>query len=276
MAFSLRSFLESIGIIRAPERGFTLPPQVIDILNKEAPVTPAAPIVAVAPKIVAPAVPTAPVVASITEVLAKVKDEEASLTLAKRSVAIIVGHDAMRPGAIFQSGPMKGTPEYTYNKKLAEHIQIYLTRRGCKSKIILRDKIGINGAYQQAAKFDANFIIELHFNSSADSAARGFEVLIGDNSPATIERTERKFIEVLRNKMLAHFNSRIRHANGVLEVRREDRGGGNVCAISSTPAVLIEPFFASNPDEATRFGNPAARETLGCLCGAAIIDALLW
>lgn len=158
MAISLRSFLESIGLLRTPERGFTLPQPVIDILNKEVPSeTPTQ------PKAAAPA--ATPTAGSITEVLAKVKAEEASQILAKRSVAIIVGHDAMRPGAIFQSGPMKGTPEHTYNKKLAQHIESYLFHRGCKSKIILRDKIGINGAYQQAAKFGANFIIELHFLS---------------------------------------------------------------------------------------------------------------
>lgn len=255
----LHDFLKSIGVIRVTEQKFTLPQPV----ENRAPTVPATPVVAT------------PAAGSVSEMLAKVKAAETLQVLEKKSVAIIVGHDAMRPGAIFQSGPMKGTPEYTYNKKLAEHIQDYLKYKGCKSKIIFRDKIGINGAYQQAAKFGADFIIELHFNSSGNPAAHGFEVLIGDNSPSAIERCERKFVEVLRNKMLAHFDSRIRHVNGVLEVRREDRGGGNVCAISSIPSVLIEPFFASNPSEAEKFGNPAARETLGNLCGAAIVDALL-
>jgi hypothetical protein len=48
--------------------------------------------------------------------------------------------------------------------------------------------------------------------------------------------------------------TRLRHGNGVLEVRKGNRGYWNIVR-TNMPAILSEPLFVSNPDEVALLKN---------------------
>lgn len=176
-----------------------------------------------------------------------------------KRIGIIVGHEEKRPGAVLQFGAMKGVPEYEYNTVIARLLQREITTAGGKSSIHFRDNIGIRGAYLQADKLNCDFIIELHFNSSADERASGVETLISTSNPySDVSKLEMRFAVAFANEIHAiggNVIGRKRGGNGALQVRKEDRGGQNVHVLQNTPTALIEPFFGSNAASCEIFGN---------------------
>ncbi len=176
-----------------------------------------------------------------------------------RRIGIIVGHEKKRPGAVLQFGAMKGTAEYNYNSVIARMVAKDIVDAGGKSSVHFRDTLGIRGAYLEADKLDCDFIIELHFNSSADERASGVETLISTSNPySDVSKLEMRFALAFADEVHAiggNVVGRKRGSNGVLQVRKEDRGGQNVHALQNTPTVLIEPFFGSNAASCEIFGS---------------------
>lgn len=174
-------------------------------------------------------------------------------------IGIIVGHEKNRPGAVLQFGAMKGMTEYEYNGTVARTIAKIIVDAGGKSSVHFRDVLGIRGAYLEADKLDCDFIVELHFNSSADERASGVETLISTNNPySDVSKLETRFAIAFADEIHAiggNVVGRKRGGNGVLQVRREDRGGQNVHVLQNTPTALIEPFFGSNAASCEIFGS---------------------
>lgn len=87
---------------------------------------------------------------------------------------------------------------------------------------------------------------EQHFNSHPQQTSSGIEILITDNaSPITI-----RWAELLAENFYKVLGTRLRHSNGILEIRKGNRGYGNL-AKATMPAILAEPLFISNPEEVT-------------------------
>lgn len=176
-----------------------------------------------------------------------------------KRIGIIVGHEKKRPGAVLQFGPLKGTAEYAFNSVVARMVAKDIVDAGGKSSIHFRDTLGIRGAYLQADKLDCDFIIELHFNSSDDERANGVETLISTSNPySDVSKLEMRFALAFSDEIHAiggNVVGRKRGGNGVLQVRKEDRGGQNVHTLQNTPTVLIEPFFGSNAASCEIFGS---------------------
>ena len=181
----------------------------------------------------------------------------ASGTLKDKRIAIIVGHVKGKPGAIIQHGPWKGLSEYGYNSAIAYMIAKKLETAGASGLVIFRDHIGIIGAYQKAREARADFVIELHFNSSADPQANGCETLISSVKTTASKREELFAIYFANaiNDIGGMSAGKRRHGNGILQVRREDRGGVNVNALTDIPCALIEPFFGSHPASCLLWGS---------------------
>lgn len=98
---------------------------------------------------------------------------------------------------------------------------------------------------QQTANHDkAICYYEQHFNSHLKTSSSGIEILIADNA----SDTTRRWAEILAEKFYEVLGTRLRHGNGILEVKRGSRGYWNL-ARTNMPAVLAEPLFVSNPDE---------------------------
>lgn len=181
----------------------------------------------------------------------------ASGSLTGKRIAIIVGHEKQKPGAVLQYGPWKGMAEYGYNSKLAYLISDALQAGDAKCGVIFRDRIGILGAYEKARMIRADFVIELHFNSSADPQANGCETLISSVKTTASKREELFAIYFANaiNDIGGISAGKRRHGNGILQVRREDRGGVNVNALTDIPCALIEPFFGSHPASCLLWGS---------------------
>lgn len=183
-----------------------------------------------------------------------------------RRIGIIVGHEKKRPGAVLQFGKLKGTPEYAYNSVVARILARDIVDAGGKSSIHFRDTLGIRGAYLEADKLNCDFIIELHFNSSEDERASGVETLISTSNPYNdVSKLEMRFALAFSDEIHAiggNVVGRKRGGNGVLQVRKEDRGGQNVHTLQNTPTVLIEPFFGSNAASCEVFGSLRGQEKI--------------
>lgn len=183
-----------------------------------------------------------------------------------KRIGIIVGHEKKRPGAVLQFGKMAGTAEYAYNTIVARMLAKEIVDAGGKSSIHYRDTLGIRGAYLQADKLDCDFIVELHFNSSADERATGVETLISSSNPySDVSKLEMRFALAFADEIHAFGGTvvgRKRGGDGVLQVRKEDRGGQNVHTLQNTPTVLVEPFFGSNAASCEVFGSPLGQSKI--------------
>ena len=156
---------------------------------------------------------------------------------AKR-LAIIVGHTEMRQGA-FALAPIS-QHEYSFNREVAREMEAAAAEIGIAARTFFRDGVGIKGAYQAAAAFEPDGIVELHFNA-ASAAARGTETLCSEDHPDS-----KKLADLVQQSMVEVFSRTGTKNRGVKVLRAGDRGFGNVSAAPTVPSVLVEPFFGSN------------------------------
>ena len=158
------------------------------------------------------------------------------------NVAICVGHSRSGDTGAVSCG---GVNEWTYNKKVAEHLKSDLQEYGISSFVV--DKYGgTYGSYTSAMnwlikhlkKEKASIAIELHFNASSNSRANGMEMLYWNTSRIGLSLAEyllrgcQKYFPLIRNR-------------GTKSRKSGDRGAtflrGTHC-----PACIAEPFFGTN------------------------------
>lgn len=199
---------------------------------------------------------------------------EASHTLVpaekRQRVAYIVGHTAEAKGAY---SPFMAISEYDYWKQVANIIAG--TAVSFDTTVILRDKIGISGAYAAAAKAKADLIIELHFNAHTGSAASGLEVLYGTSRPLSVElksnAAAKAYVATMR-KLQPSLPIR-QNGTGLLQVPLTGRGGINVNT-GDIPSVLIEPFFGTNSDDCKLFASKTSSAHMLIAATAAMLEAI--
>ena len=171
----------------------------------------------------------------------------------KPTVALIVGHDATAKGAYSSTLALS---EYDYWRSVASKIA-NMRSLLFNPVIIMRDNIGISGAYAQADRLKPSLVVELHFNASTEKSAKGFEILYAAGarrshiaaSAMGIAWSDKNPLSVLRQ-----------NGTGLLPVTMKDRGGFNLHCLLS-PSVLIEPFFGSNVVESKRHSDRDAMAT---------------
>lgn len=160
----------------------------------------------------------------------------------KKKFAVIIGHTGDSPGAF---SPFINMPEFVFNSGVAKHLEdvadVYFYdsyKYGYRSMV--------NKVYREINQEDYLLTLELHFNSAVPSA-NGTEALHYYTS-----EKGKKYANKLVDLVVAEFNTRSR---GVIGVDRNQRGGYALYA-GKAPAVLIEPFFGSNAEDAEKFkGN---------------------
>lgn len=158
-------------------------------------------------------------------------------------LSLIVGHEKTAQGA-WGEWPI-GMHEYLFNRVFAQEIAYFLHSVGHDTSVILRDGIGIAGAYKIAMEKSPSAIIELHFNA-ADKKATGTETLIlTDGDMPGIH--EKLFAEEIQKTMVEVLGLRDR---GVKDKSRGDRGAFNLDQTKMVPSILIEPAFGDNPSDA--------------------------
>ncbi len=159
---------------------------------------------------------------------------------AKLKLALIVGHTKELKGASLATTDLK---EYDYNLKIARAIKTLAEKieAPVEVEIILRDFIGINGAYARAAQLGCDAAIELHFNAF-DCKAEGSLTL------CTADVKDVDFSQGIHKAVCKVFG-RNGESMGVKSISKSVRGAG-VHMFPSGPNCLVEPFFGDNPTEA--------------------------
>src|SRR6185436_9363941 len=99
---------------------------------------------------------------------------------------------------------------------------------------------------QQDANADhAAAYVEHHFNSSSSDQANYATVVVGSNA----SQTSRKWGCWYAKAIAELFGTRVGGEQGILVGGWNGRGDGNL-KHTNMPAVLLEPLFASNPQQA--------------------------
>jgi hypothetical protein len=99
---------------------------------------------------------------------------------------------------------------------------------------------------QQDANADhAAAYIEHHFNSSSSEQANYATVVVGSNASQTSRNWGRWYAKAIADQ----FGTRVAGDQGILVGGWNGRGDGNV-KHTNMPALLLEPLFASNPQQA--------------------------
>ena len=159
-----------------------------------------------------------------------------------RRVAICVGHSRANDTGATAPG---GVTEYAWNKPIAHTVKANLTALG--AEVLVVDEYGVREALDYGpamrwlapvvSEFEAELVVELHFNSSSDRKARGFETLITGSRRGTI------LGNCLQDAMAELFTG---EPNRGVKVRKRDDRGGAFLYLNKPPAAILEPLFASN------------------------------
>lgn len=148
-----------------------------------------------------------------------------------RKIGIVIGHNERAQGAVRATD---GTSEYVWNGRLAEMIralnpdQVRIFRRKSQPN-------EIRACYAEVDAWGADVTCELHFNAAAAPSATGTETLYATNAgKAVAERVQAAMVKALGLR-----------DRGLLE--RKTGNGATSLLAGRAPAVLIEPYFGSNP-----------------------------
>jgi N-acetylmuramoyl-L-alanine amidase len=161
-------------------------------------------------------------------------------------LAVVVGHEQKAQGAVSVS-PLLQT-EYVFNSDLARIIKGMSQSRGVSVKIFMRDVVGLRRCYEQVCLWEADAVVELHFNSFKDPVARGTETLAGEDAES------KEWARYLQFNICDALGRVGKEDRGVKDIPNSEslgeRGWFNVNSVPGVPNALIEPFFGSNPGDA--------------------------
>ena len=154
--------------------------------------------------------------------------EEAPIPL---SWGIIIPHNHTQQGAV----GVKNHSEYIYGVLLAESLGM---------KYATRDLSGVKGAARELFRHDRNASIEPHFNAF-NRRVKGAEILVMEGD------SESKYYAEMFMELFADMfpERKIRHGNGIKEVRRGNRGFYNLKTARNNGmevSLLPELFFGDN------------------------------
>lgn len=169
-----------------------------------------------------------------------------------RKIAICVGHSRKGDAGASSVGCVS---EWEYNQPIAKALVDTLKAAGHDAR--LYDTYGgasytsaVNWLADKLKSDGAEFAVELHFNAAGPTAA-GYEYLYWHASAAG-KNLAQAFLDAHR-KALPQFQNR-----GIKLRTASDRGAFYLQRMPC-PAIILEPFFGSNPDEWKFYGsNPAA------------------
>jgi N-acetylmuramoyl-L-alanine amidase len=163
--------------------------------------------------------------------------------MTKKLVAICVGHSRTGDkGAV----NVDNVTEWEFNQPLAKRVCELIRDAGHDCVVVsLYNGSGYSTAMNWLARhlkeLKVDAAVELHFNSSDDSRANGYEFLHWFSSPKGLKLAD----ELTRSFAKAFPQQKNR---GLKQINAEDRGGVFLRK-THCPAVICEPFFGSNAKE---------------------------
>jgi N-acetylmuramoyl-L-alanine amidase len=178
-------------------------------------------------------------------------------TKRKVKLGVIVGHEKNAGGALLKLSRMN---EYSYNGEVARLMKLMASElNDIEVVIILRDGIGIDGAYKKANEALCDCVIELHFNAFDGKA-------IGTQTLSTSDARDVEFATLVQKAMCRVFE-RTSISRGVTKLARSARGGGNVHGFPAGANCLVEPFFGDVASE-EKMALGKQRDYAACLLEA--------
>lgn len=174
-----------------------------------------------------------------------------------KKVAIVIGHNKFTGATAWD-----GTDEWIWNHEVAKKLKKELQKRGIDSQIFIRNRtLGYTSAMKVHAhnikEYGADLALELHFNS-AGKTATGFEHLYFWRSWksrrwASIFARHAIKSEVDVPPRRSWISTRKGYKSLFLrswnKAKADQRRGAEFTYYTHCPAVILEPCFASNPDE---------------------------
>ena len=153
-------------------------------------------------------------------------------------IALVIGHNARSQGAVRVTD---GRTEYDWMADLANEIfaQEPAMFRVFRRPAVLSYTTEIRQAYAEVNDWGANASIELHFNGAAIRSATGTETLTSGTTGSL------RLAKLIQPAMVGALGLRDR---GLVTRKRGERGGESLWQ-GRAPAVLIEPYFGSNPTD---------------------------
>ncbi len=180
------------------------------------------------------------------------EDEDTTEAAAPQGLAIVIGHssEGSDKGALGLAPPFPaqvraGRAEFYWNEDLAKRIEQKAASRGIRVQSFRRMQNGgpgIREAYRLIGRWRPQATVELHFNS-ASASARGTETLFG--RPGS-----RPWAKALQDRMVPLYGRTGRLDRGLKDANVDGRG---VLSLTNAvqPSAIIEPFFGSNPEDAS-------------------------
>ena len=160
-------------------------------------------------------------------------------------VAIIIGHNEQQPGAM-AIAPIN-EPEFIFNTEVARLMLEYNSNSEIELKTFNRIQNAsvsseIKKVYQEVDQWDADYSIELHFNSFNDSVA-------GSETLSSGSQKSKKFASYCQEELIALYGRSGTSDRGIKICNKKGQRGYLSLFSGKAPAILPEPFFGSNPEE---------------------------
>ena len=156
-------------------------------------------------------------------------------------ILLTVGHSKLKNGSITSADGTKfgGGNEYTYCKSLSKYVEKYLEANGHEvDRVVCPEgkftKSTDERTYKLAIEHATNYdlVMELHLNAAATSTAEGCEVLYKSSKG-------KKYADKIQKQLSSVFENRGTAKRDNLYMLNQTKA----------PALILEPFFCTNPKE---------------------------
>lgn len=162
--------------------------------------------------------------------------------MAKKKVALVIGHGATDPGAV-NTDPTNGmkTKEYDYNFYVVPRLVELLKKSELIEPMLVKRDVSYSQLPAKINALNPNLIIEFHCNASAALTAGGTETLYSGSVKG------KPIAATLQTAMLNVFGLKDR---GIKALDKDERGATLIFK-TNAPCFIVEPFFISNEKEET-------------------------
>ena len=163
--------------------------------------------------------------------------------MAKKKVALAIGHGPNDPGAV-NVNPANGlkTKEYDYNFYIVPRLVELLKKSEVIEPILVKRDVPYSKLPAKINALNPNLIIEFHCNAVANATAGGTSTLYSGSAKG------KAIAAILQTAMLNTFGLRDR---GLEALVKGDRGSTLIFE-TNAPCFIVEPFFISNEAEETK------------------------
>ncbi|CAL2108186.1 N-acetylmuramoyl-L-alanine amidase [Tenacibaculum sp. 190524A02b] len=159
-----------------------------------------------------------------------------------KQVAIVIGHRSKKQGAY---SPFINETEYSYMKKVAHYLQDIADIYERPNTPFVSEATRIKQLVRSVNANSYKLVISLHFNGFHDAVAHGVTCLHYITNPRT-KAIASEFVSLVNE----NFGIKKR---ALIPISSKNQRGGIFITGVNADAILVEPFFGSNPLDSENF-----------------------